>query len=144
MHAALRSAVAQSWQRSEAAGVDRHAEPSFRRVAHEELQRRLSANRVLLEIAMPHLRWLSEWFGARPHVAYVVDADGVVLHSEGDRASIDLYHLSPGFDWSEAAMGTNGAGTALASGAPVAVIGCEHWARARTSRSIEARRISRC
>lgn len=126
--AALRPAVAQSWQRSEAARVDRNAAPSFRRVAQDDLQRRLSANRVLLEISIPHLRWLSEWFGPRPHVAYVVDADGVVLHSEGDSTSIDLYHLSPGFDWSEAAMGTNGAGTALASGTPIAVVGCEHWA----------------
>jgi PAS domain S-box-containing protein len=127
-YADLRSAVAQSWHRSDAAGVDRHAVPRFRRVAEDDLQHRLSANRLLLEISIPHLRWLSEWFGPRPHVAYVVDADGVVLHSEGDPASIDLYHLSPGFDWSEAVMGTNGAGTALASGRPIAVIGCEHWA----------------
>lgn len=128
--AALRPVVVQSWQRSRAAGLDRNAAPGFRRVSEDDLARRLSANGVLVGIAIPHLRWLSEWFGARPHVAYLVDADGVVLHSEGDRPSIDLYHLSPGYDWSEAAMGTNGAGTALASGAPVAVIGCEHWATA--------------
>jgi PAS domain S-box-containing protein len=128
--AALRPVVVQSWQRSEGAGLDRNAAPTFRRVAEDDLQRRLSANSVLLEISIPHLRWLSEWFGARPHVAYVADADGVVLHSEGEPTSIDLYHLSPGYDWSEAVMGTNGAGTALASGTPVAVIGCEHWATA--------------
>jgi PAS domain S-box-containing protein len=129
-YAALRPVVIQSWDRSRAAGLDRHAAPSFRRVAQDDLERRLSANRVLLELSIPHLRWLSEWFGARPHVAYLVDAEGVVLHSEGDRASIELYRLSPGFDWSEAVMGTNGAGTALASRIPVAVIGCEHWATA--------------
>lgn len=129
-YAALRPVVAQSWQRSQAAGLDRNAAPSFRRVTEDDLQRRLSANRVLLEISIPHLQWLSQWFGARPHVAYIVDADGVVLHSEGDRTSIDVYRLSPGYDWSEPVMGTNGAGTALASRTPVAVVGCEHWATA--------------
>jgi PAS domain S-box-containing protein len=122
--------VVQSWDRSRAAGLDRDARPALRRVTPEELERRLSANRVLIEISRPHLRWLSDWFGARPHVAYIVDAEGVVLHSEGEPASLDRYHLSPGYDWSEAVMGTNGAGTALASGTPVAVIGCDHWATA--------------
>ena len=117
----------QSWQRSQAAGVDRDEPPAFRRVAAEDLQRRRSANRVLLDAAIPHLRWLSRWFEQRPHVAYVVDRDGVVLHAEGNPDAIERYHLSPGHDWSEAAMGTNGAGTALASGVPVAVVGCDHW-----------------
>lgn len=123
----LRAVVVRSWQRSETAGLKRDAEPGFRRVTSEDLQRRHAANRVLLAVATPHLQWLSEWFRERPHVVYVVDADGIVLHSEGDPAAIARYRLAPGHDWSERAMGTNGAGTALASAAPVAVVGCDHW-----------------
>ena len=77
--AALRPVVVQSWHRSESSGLDRNAAPTFSRVAEDDLQCRLYANSVLLEISIPHLRWLSEWFDARPHVAYVADADGVVL-----------------------------------------------------------------
>jgi PAS domain S-box-containing protein len=123
----LHPIVIQSWQRSLAAGLDRDAPPNFRRVSSDELQRRQSDSRVLLDSAIPHLHWLSRWFEQRPHVAYLVDSDGIVLHAEGDPDAIDRYYLSPGYDWSESLMGTNGAGTALASGVPVAVVGCDHW-----------------
>jgi PAS domain S-box-containing protein len=119
--------VVQSWQRSQCAGVERDQPPSFRRVGGDELKRRQSENRALLAAAVPHVRWLSQWFQQRPHVVYLVDRDGIVLHAEGDADAIERYALSPGFDWSESVMGTNGAGTALAAGVPVAVIGCEHW-----------------
>jgi PAS domain S-box-containing protein len=126
----VKPVVVQSWKRSGAAGLPRDASPVFRQVRAEEFERRLNQNRVLLQIATPHLRWLSEWFRDRAHVAYLVDQDGIVLHSEGDPAAIATYRLSPGFDWSEGVMGTNGAGTALVSGAPVAVVGCDHWSTA--------------
>lgn len=119
--------VLTSWERSRSAGVARDALPTFRRVSPQELSARQSENRLLLDLAVPHLRWLSAWFNERPHVAYVVDADGIVLHAEGDAAAIEQYRLAPGYDWSESQMGTNGAGTALASRAPVAVVGCDHW-----------------
>jgi PAS domain S-box-containing protein len=123
----VKPVIVQSWQRSGVAGLLRDGSPVFRQVSVEELERRQNQNRVLLQIATPHLRWLSEWFHDRAHVAYLVDQDGIVLHSEGDPAAIATYRLSPGFDWSESVMGTNGAGTALVSGAPVAVVGCDHW-----------------
>ena len=122
--------VVESWQRSRAAGLDREDPPRFRSVGPDDLQRRLSENRGLIAVAIPHLRWLSRWFHQRPHVAYIADRDGVVLHAEGDPVAIDRYHLSPGYDWSESTMGTNGAGTALAAGVPVAVVGCDHWSAA--------------
>ena len=121
--------LVQSWQRSQIAGLDRDQAPSFRRVAADELQRRQSDNRALLAAALPHVRWLSRWFQERPNVVYVVDRDGIVLHAEGDAEAIERYALAPGFDWSESVMGTNGAGTALAAGVPVAVVGFDHWSR---------------
>jgi PAS domain S-box-containing protein len=126
----LRGVLVQSWRRSAAAHLDRDGMPPFRRVPADELQQRQTANRILLDIALPHLQWLSEWFRNRPHVVYLADADGVVLHSEGDVAAIARYRLAPGYDWSERLMGTNGAGTALASAVPVAVVGCDHWSTA--------------
>jgi PAS domain S-box-containing protein len=119
--------VVRSWQRSHAAGVERDQPPVFRQVPEDDLRHRQSANRALLDVATPHLRWLSRWFRQRPHVAYLVDQDGIVLCAEGDADAIAHYRLSPGFDWSESQMGTNGAGTAFVAGVPVAVIGCDHW-----------------
>ena len=119
--------IIRSWARSQEAGLDPGAPPRFHRISADALQRRLADHRDLVAVATPHLRWLSEWFKDRPHVAYLVDADGVILHAEGDPSAIDRWHLTPGHDWSETVMGTNGAGTALASGSPVAVVGCDHW-----------------
>jgi transcriptional regulator of acetoin/glycerol metabolism len=94
------------------------------------LGRRLGTSEELLTIATPHLAWLSNWLGDAPHVVHVVDADGIVLHSFGNDAdAMREWGLLAGCDWSERAMGTNGAGTALAANQPVVVIGCEHYAR---------------
>jgi signal transduction histidine kinase len=50
-----------------------------------------------------------------------------VLVSSGDPSLIALAHLAPGADWSEATMGTNGAGTAIAAGRAVAIVGPDHF-----------------
>lgn len=52
------------------------------------------------------------------HAIYLTDDDGIVLRSYGDRAMIEALGLTPGYDWSESQMGTNGAGTALTEGQP--------------------------
>lgn len=125
----LRSLIRDSWLRSLEAGVSPEHAP-LRRVSPEELQRRLTRNRQLLAAARPHLEWMAGAMGRVPHVVYLVDADGIVLESTGtDPEMMARFGLQRGYDWSEAAMGTNGAGTALATGRPVAVVGPEHYVR---------------
>ena len=118
-----------SWHRSKQSGV--HPEvPRLQRIGPEELEARLRRHRDLIAMAAPELRQLSQLL-PRPNAAYLADPDGIVLWSVGTAPGmLDLYGLSPGFDWSEKAMGTNGAGTSLAIGEPVAVIGCEHYCAA--------------
>ena len=79
-----------------------------------------------MEVAIPHLKWLSEWLANIAHVVYLVDRDGIILFSTGNYGGADPSGLSPGYDWSERTMRANGAGTALAAGHPVAVTGPEH------------------
>jgi PAS domain S-box-containing protein len=127
---ALRSVILESWERSRAFGVDptpARAEP--RRVSGEELALRLASSAELIETSRPHLEWLSAALHELRHVAYIVDRDGIVLVSTGnDPDSLRSLGLTPGYDWSETMMGTNGAGTALASGEPVSIKGAEHFA----------------
>jgi PAS domain S-box-containing protein len=122
--------VRRSWQRASSAGLPPDPPPPLRRVETAELRVRQESHRALIDVSVPHLRWLAGAFQTRPCVAYLVDAAGIVLHAEGDPALIERFGLSPGHDWSEAAMGTNGAGTALVAKQPVAVVGCDHWALA--------------
>ncbi|HEX5883585.1 MAG TPA: ATP-binding protein [Pyrinomonadaceae bacterium] len=124
---ALRPLIAESWRRSQAAGVVTTAEAvKFYRVDDDDLQRRQQASSDVIKVARPHLNWLSEWLAGTPHIVYLVDQDGIVLFSTGDYDNADAFGLTPGYDWSERTMGTNGAGTAIAANRPVAVFGPEH------------------
>ena len=117
--------VEQSWGRSCRAGIDRK-QRLFRRVDDNVLTERLHENTSWLPLAIPLLDAFSRRLQIR-HVLYVTGPRGVILHSVGDPTWRAAQALMPGFDWSEAVMGTNGAGTALATNQPVAVIGPEHY-----------------
>lgn len=124
--------VQQSWQRSTAAGVSR------------ELG---AAPLVLNDDALCVAREKSDWLAlAREviapqldtvkdsgHVLTLFDAAGRMLNSAGDPfvlESLDDIHFIPGADWSEAATGTNGPGTALATGKPAHIVGADHFVTA--------------
>lgn len=125
--APLRDLILASWQRSAAAGLARRATPVFRRLSDATLESTLRANAELLDVARPHLEWVSAYLAGVDHVVFLADRHGVVLYSIGDLAQQQLLCLSPGYDWSERSVGTNGSGTAIAAGRPVAVIGAEHF-----------------
>lgn len=118
--------ILESWQRSESAGIGREV-PQFHQVSQPELRQRLADNEAWLEIARGHVEWLSKAFKHLEHVVYVTDRHGIVLHSTGHKPIVDTFALYPGSDWSEARMGTNGAGTALVANRPVAVVGRQHY-----------------
>ena len=127
---ALRPVIHESWRRCTAAHLDPEpARLEVRRVAADELDRRIERNAELLEVARPHLAWLSSAFASVEHLAAIVDLDGVVLHTTGTDAGAIASIGAPGHEWSEALMGTNGIGTAIVAGAPVAVSGAEHFVR---------------
>ena len=123
----LRDVILASWKRSSGVGLERHGPISYRRVTEEQLAATLAENRELVEVAKPHLEWISAFMCDVEHVAYLTDRHGVVLYSVGDLAHGEVLHLAPGYDWSEQTMGTNGAGTAIAADRPIAVVGPEHF-----------------
>jgi transcriptional regulator of acetoin/glycerol metabolism len=123
----LRPVIAESWNRSAAAGVATAADKVvFHRVGDADLRHRQLVNKDLMQAAVPHLNWLSAWLAKIPHVVYLVDRDGIILFSVGNYDNADAFGLTPGFNWSEQVMGTNGAGTAIAADRALAVIGPEH------------------
>jgi signal transduction histidine kinase/ActR/RegA family two-component response regulator len=126
----LRRAILDSWGRSRAAGVDPEP-PRFQpsRVGDDDLQRRLKVDADLLAVAKPQLTWASTALSQVPHVVYLTDRDGIVLHSTGTSPQLRDLGLLPGYDSSERAVGTNGIGIALADNQPVAVVGPEHFSR---------------
>lgn len=126
----VRDVIRESWARSRAAGIDRGNAP-LHRVPDAELERRFRESAELVAATRPYLDWISALIAATPHVVYLADPDGVVLLSTGnDPELMRSAGLAPGYHWAEERMGTNGAGTALATGQPQAVIGTEHYVEA--------------
>jgi len=128
---AVRPLIVDSWQRSHAAQVDPiAAHPVFHKVAPNDLERRRAACADLIDCASVHIQWLSATLSKVRHAVYLTDEDGVVLFSAGDERIRSEFGLLPGYRWCESLMGTNGAGTALVEGKPVAVFGAEHYVEA--------------
>ena len=121
--------ILDSWRRSRKAGVDHHT-PVFREIPELELERRVATHASTVDALVPHLTWLSSTMGAVQHVAGIVDRDGIVLWATGTPSLVDRMRIKRGIDWSEQSMGTNGAGTALATGHPIIVRNSQHYCRA--------------
>jgi transcriptional regulator of acetoin/glycerol metabolism len=67
------------------------------------------------------------------HVLTLFDARGRMISSRGDPRVLEglqRIHFEPGANWSEEVAGTNGPGTALASGRAVHIIGADHYCAA--------------
>jgi hypothetical protein len=65
-------------------------------VSADELARRCTANAELIELARPHLEWLSRAHRDVPHVATLVDRDGVILLSAGKQLDAVRSVRTPG------------------------------------------------
>jgi len=97
---ALPPAIAASWARSKASGVDVERPPLPRRVDAADLAKRQARCAPLIGAARPHLEWLNAYFSDIRHVAYLTDGAGIVLFSLGDEEYQHAFGLLPGFDWS--------------------------------------------
>ncbi|WBB62222.1 GAF domain-containing protein [Streptomyces sp. WMMC500] len=127
-----REVIGDSWRRAEESGLDRECGRPRRQVGVAELEwrRRTAGVGALREVLRDGLIPAEDT--VPEHVVVVTDADGVVLWRDGERAmlkAVSRIGLAEGASWSEDSVGTNGIGTALATGHPVGVYGDEHFLR---------------
>ncbi|MCT9928976.1 GAF domain-containing protein [Planotetraspora sp. A-T 1434] len=89
---------------------------------------------LLTRAALPIVDRLHEQLAGDPVSTMITDRDGVVLSRrlshEGLTTRLNRVRLAPGHVYSERYVGTNGIGTALASGRPVLIVGSEHYVEA--------------
>ncbi|EFL36784.1 transcriptional regulator [Streptomyces viridochromogenes DSM 40736] len=85
----------------------------------------------LARAALPILDTLHEQLADDPVSTMITDRNGVVLSRkvshEGLTTHLNRVRLAPGHVFSERYVGTNGIGTALASGRPVVIAGRQHY-----------------
>ena len=127
----VRGPIADSWQRSSAAGVD----PSGHRLAPVLADAEATSARWdvhPLSAAAPLIReCLAPAADETAHLIVVSDADGVLLWISGNARvrldAADSMNFTEGALWSEGGAGTNAIGTALAADHAVQVFAAEHF-----------------
>jgi transcriptional regulator of acetoin/glycerol metabolism len=125
----VRGLVRDSWQRSAGAAVrpDLGAAP----VVLDEAQLHGAAEQSdWLAVADQAVARHQQSFGGIGHVLTLFDREARMLTCEGDPAALEglaEINFRPGGLWAETAVGTNGPGTALATGAPAHIVGAEHF-----------------
>ena len=131
LEAAVRAPIADSWQRSSAAGVD----PSGDRIAPAladagETSLRWHAHPLAAAAALIR-ECLAPITGEAGNLIVVSDADGMLLWIEGPPGvrldAAESMNFAEGAGWSESGAGTNAIGTALAAGHAVQVFAAEHF-----------------
>ncbi|MGZ5874264.1 MAG: sigma-54-dependent Fis family transcriptional regulator [Bradyrhizobium sp.] len=125
----LRASIAQSWQRCKNHQVttDRAMAPF---VADAELFRHRSKYASLRHAARCALENSRTFLSDANSIMILTDASGLIIDTEGDARVVDAgrqVHLEPGGRWSEADIGTNAIGTAMAESKPVQIHGAEHF-----------------
>ena len=123
-------AIRRSWERCAASGLRPDERQPEDRSHPARLSDRLEANARLVTYAQPIMEHLHQQIARSSSTILLADDTGTILRSVGDSDFIERaarVALKPGHSWSEAVMGTNAIGTALAEQRAVAVIGDEHY-----------------
>lgn len=126
----LSAALRESWARCHRHGLDPDEPLPTHALARADLADRLEANARLLTFSRPVIENLYRQIDCPASTVLLTDSQGLILSALGDTAFLDRaarVALSPGVEWTEAAMGTNAIGTALQLGEVVTVQGDEHF-----------------
>jgi hypothetical protein len=124
-----RALVSRSWQRVLDFGLDPDDTNNRDPLGIQDVLRRRESSplRLVIDDLIAVVRSIAD---ASQLLMVVTDADGVILWREGSsavRRRADRLGFGEGARWTEAMVGTNAIGTALAEAAPVQLFSAEHF-----------------
>lgn len=122
--------VMASWYRSDEAGLAMDATPDITVLSTADLQRRREQAGFVRHLALAEIETLSQQIAGSNFLLAFGDQDGVILDVVEDHrftTSSSGAGIVVGSGWAESACGTNGLGTALATGRPVSISGPDHY-----------------
>lgn len=126
----VRREILESWSRSLISGIDATAALAPLEEIEERLEDARQRNAGLLVAARETFEKIAPFLSDANALLILTDAEGLVLDQIGDLRTHDAarsIHLVQGGKWDEAAIGTNGIGTAIRSGRPTLVHAYEHF-----------------
>jgi sigma-54 dependent transcriptional regulator, acetoin dehydrogenase operon transcriptional activator AcoR len=122
--------IVESWSRSMQAGLHFSQPVPQAVVLDADLRRRRDKAAFVRRLAQAELETLGQQIAGSNFLLAFADPEGVILDLYADNRfamSGDDAGIVAGSCWTESVCGTNGLGTALASGQPVSVSGPEHY-----------------
>ena len=122
--------ILDSWVRCQRGGLDFNHRPTAHVVDAADLARRRDRIAVARRLARAELETLAQQIAGSNYLLAFADGEGVILDLYADnRFAMNGQDagIVAGSRWTESLCGTNGLGTALATGRPVAVGGLEHY-----------------
>lgn len=122
--------ILDSWVRCMHAGLDAGAALQVPVIEGAELARRREGSDIVRRLALAELETLRQQIAGSNFLLAFADGEGVILDLFADNRfamSGSSAGIVAGSRWAEGLAGTNGLGTALATGQPVAVTGLEHY-----------------
>ena len=122
--------IERSWSRCANTGQSLELNLQIAPLSQQALNEIREKNSRLLHQARPEMENLQSQTIGTQSMVILTDAQGTILHALGDDEFINKAQrvaLQPGVSWSEENTGTNAIGTALVEGAPVFVMGAEHY-----------------
>jgi transcriptional regulator of acetoin/glycerol metabolism len=125
-----RNFVVASWMRSQELGINPQGRAAPLAARGDAMAHLRDRHADLLGAASGVFANTAELFGGSRSLMLLTNAEGVVLDAVGDHQTLDAgqdIHLMQGGDWREDTVGTNGIGTALATGRPAQVHAAEHF-----------------
>ena len=124
------SVVVASWLRSQKLGINPSGRAAPLAAEGDGMEVLRLRHADLLGAASEVFARAAALFGDSRSLMLLTNAEGIVLDTIGDHQTLDDgqdIHLMPGGDWREHTVGTNGIGTALATGRPAQVHAAEHF-----------------
>ena len=128
----LRPVILSSWKRCSSLHVNPWQKSVPNKLEETELAKLKREHREFLRSCMSILYELYVSIQNAPFVITVAAPSGIILKTIGNSDALEMVrpgNYVEGADWSEASAGTNGVGTAIATGAPVQVYSYEHYCR---------------
>lgn len=122
--------VVSSWHRSRQSGVNPAGVKASLIDCADTIERLLLQRQDLLLSAKPLFTTTCELLARSGSIMLLANGEGVVLEAHGNPRTLEVgqhMHLMQGGKWGESLVGTNGIGTALATGMPANIFASEHY-----------------
>lgn len=129
----LKEEIIASWHFCKNNEVDPYSGVANEILETSVFEQKLKENELLLQLAKPHIKQLTDFLKGWRYMTTVTDRNGYILFEQGERTvshEANKIKFTEGAKWVESHVGTNAIGLALRLQKPISVKGYEHYSKA--------------